>query len=139
MAKSLTLQAFGALSPETLAAIEAEEKTNALREANFRYEARRRGLEDKFSTALSTLREQYLQEVLSIHRSAACSLQMDEVARQPRRGLPRTLGELAGRQAELSHAFCAVSLYPPNKTCIGIIMKSISWVTLRDWRKHSLL
>jgi hypothetical protein len=81
MAKSLTRQAFGAL-PDTLAAIEAEEKTNALREANFRYEPRRK--EDKFSTALATLREQYLQEVFSIHKR--CSA--DPFRWRKRRGRP---------------------------------------------------
>jgi len=39
----------------------------ALREANLKYEAKRRDLEDKFGAALVSLREQYLAEVLEIH------------------------------------------------------------------------
>jgi hypothetical protein len=38
----------------------------SLREANFKYEAKRRDLEDKFGVALASLREQYLAEVLDL-------------------------------------------------------------------------
>ena len=71
MAKQLTRPSFGAPSPDVLAAIEAEGTVQALREANFKYEAKRRDLEDKFGAALASLREQYLAEVLSIHQGEA--------------------------------------------------------------------
>jgi hypothetical protein len=71
MAKSLTRPAFGAPSAEVLASIEAESTVQALREANFKYETKRRDLEDKFGAALASLREQYLAEVLEIHGAEA--------------------------------------------------------------------
>jgi len=40
-------------------------------QANYAYEAKRKDLEDKFSTALSQMRERYLQEVLSTHQGEA--------------------------------------------------------------------
>jgi hypothetical protein len=71
MAKSLTKPAFGAPSADVVAAIEAEDKTTALRQAVYEYEQKRRDLETKFETALATLREQYLAQVLEIHGGAA--------------------------------------------------------------------
>jgi hypothetical protein len=71
MAKQLMKQTFGAPSAEVLAAIDDEAKAAALRQACFEYDTKRRDLEVKFETALSTLREQYLSEVLSIHGNAA--------------------------------------------------------------------
>jgi len=70
MARQLTKASFSALAPETLAAIEAESTVQALREANFKYEAKRHDLEDKFGAALAQLREQYLAKVLEIHGGA---------------------------------------------------------------------
>jgi hypothetical protein len=69
--KSLTTPVFGIPSAEVLASIEAESTVQALREANFKYEAKRRDLEDKFGGALAALREQYLAEVLEIHGAEA--------------------------------------------------------------------
>jgi hypothetical protein len=71
MAKQLIKQTFGQPSAEVLASIEAESTVQALREANFKYEAKRRDLEDKFGAALGALREQYLAEVLEIHGAEA--------------------------------------------------------------------
>jgi hypothetical protein len=71
MARTLTKQVFGQPSAEVLASIEAESTVQALREANFKYEAKRRDLEDKFGVALASLREQYLAEVLEIHQGEA--------------------------------------------------------------------
>jgi len=42
MARQLTKAAFGVPAPETMAAIEAESTVQALREANFKYETKRR-------------------------------------------------------------------------------------------------
>jgi hypothetical protein len=58
-----TRRSFGARSPETLAAIDDEAKATALRCACFEYGSKPRDLEGKFSTALSTLRQQYLAQV----------------------------------------------------------------------------
>ncbi len=65
--KSITKSTFGMPSPETVAKIEAEGTVAALREANFKYEMKRRDLEDKFGAAMSALREEYLREVREIH------------------------------------------------------------------------
>ena len=71
MAKQLTKQVFGQPSADVLASIEDGSTMQALREANFKYEARRRDLEDKFGASLSQLREQYLAEVLAIPQGTA--------------------------------------------------------------------
>jgi hypothetical protein len=71
MAKQLVKQVFGHPSAEVLASIKAESTVQALREANFKYEAKRRDLEDKFGAALGALREQYLAQVLEIHQGDA--------------------------------------------------------------------
>ena len=61
-------QIFGAPSPRPMTAMDDEDKAVALRQARAgEYDARRRDIETKFETELSTLREQYLSEVLSIH------------------------------------------------------------------------
>jgi hypothetical protein len=67
MAKSLTKPAFGVPSPETLAAIEVEERAAELRQASYEYEQKKRDLETKFEVALATLRDQYLQRVAAVH------------------------------------------------------------------------
>jgi hypothetical protein len=87
MAKSLTKPAFGAPSPETLAAIEAEDKAAELRRAVNEYEAKRRDLERKFETALATLREQYLAQVLEIHGGAAYAETRDRHGRRVQYGI----------------------------------------------------
>jgi hypothetical protein len=71
MGRQLTKAAFGAPSPDALAAIDSEAKVAAMRQACFEYEVKRRDLEQKFEVALSQLREAYLAEVLSIQTGAA--------------------------------------------------------------------
>jgi hypothetical protein len=71
MAKLPTKTSFSAPSPGVAEAIDAEDKLNQLRQANFEYETKRRDLESKFEAALSTLREQYLAQVLAIHSGEA--------------------------------------------------------------------
>src|SRR5450631_3532642 len=56
-------QTFGTPSPRPMTAMDDEGKAVALRQACWVYDARRRDIE----TELSTLREQYLSEVLNIH------------------------------------------------------------------------
>jgi hypothetical protein len=60
-------QTFGTPSPRPMTAMDDEGKAVALRQACWVYDARRRDIETKFETELSTLREQYLSEVLNIH------------------------------------------------------------------------
>jgi hypothetical protein len=67
MARQLTKQGFAAPSAGVVEAIDAEDKLNQLRQANFEYETKRRDLEQKFEAALSQLREGYLSQVLAIH------------------------------------------------------------------------
>ena len=52
MARQLTEPTFGVPSADVLASIEAETTVQALREANFKYEAKRRDLEDKFGARI---------------------------------------------------------------------------------------
>jgi hypothetical protein len=64
--KTTTKPSFSTPSPETLSAIEAEDTAAELRQACYGYEQKKRDLETKFETALSNLRDQYLQRVAAI-------------------------------------------------------------------------
>jgi hypothetical protein len=54
------------ITPEVLGAIEAEDTAAALRTACYEYEQKKRDLEVKFESAVTSLREQYLARVSAI-------------------------------------------------------------------------